>query len=315
MLRGVRAVHAGRCTIWGVALEIEWPHLPSHLTKSQRNRRKRFPLGPHGAFVGGRKGSPGPLWAFLWSRDDHLDAEEELCNRGVEWWNARGAANVSWARFDVPLTSWPQKDLHIHTIEYTCGAPDPDAPPLVCMHGYGFGAALFYATLPALAEKWRGRVLAIDTIGCSLSTRAKWPLPYGHRCRVSLAEQYFVDAIEAWREELKLETMVLLGHSIGGYIALAYAERHPIRLDRLILASPAGVPNPPQGLAEVQALAPWPMRLARRLFLKSGWSPFLLFKDFGRGRKLLTGYITNRFEDKLWIPKPELIEYLVGVNN
>ena len=37
---------------------------------------------------------------------------------------------------------------------------------------------------------------------------------YGHRCPLDKAEGYFVDAIEAWRAQLGLERMALLGHSI-----------------------------------------------------------------------------------------------------
>lgn len=42
----------------------------------------------------------------------------------------------------------------------------------------------------------------------------------------------------------KIDKMVLSGHSFGGYVAVAYTERYPERVDRLILLSPFGVPNP-----------------------------------------------------------------------
>ena len=42
-----------------------------------------------------------------------------------------------------------------------------------------------------------------------------------------------------------IDKMVLSGHSFGGYIAVAYAECYPERIDRLILLSPIGVPEPP----------------------------------------------------------------------
>ena len=37
--------------------------------------------------------------------------------------------------------------------------------------------------------------------------------------------------------------MVLTGHSFGGYVAVAYCERYPERVERLILLSPLGVPD------------------------------------------------------------------------
>merc|ERR1719491_2873124 len=37
--------------------------------------------------------------------------------------------------------------------------------------------------------------------------------------------------------------MILSGHSFGAYVAVAYCERYPERVDRLILLSPFGVPD------------------------------------------------------------------------
>jgi cardiolipin-specific phospholipase len=39
--------------------------------------------------------------------------------------------------------------------------------------------------------------------------------------------------------------MTLIGHSLGGYLSTAYALRYPSRVDRLVLLSPAGIPENP----------------------------------------------------------------------
>ena len=48
------------------------------------------------------------------------------------------------------------------------------------------------------------------------------------------------DAVSTNRETLaKGEPLVLMGSSLGGYLAALYAERHPKAVDRLVLIAPA----------------------------------------------------------------------------
>lgn len=54
-----------------------------------------------------------------------------------------------------------------------------------------------------------------------------------------------MDALQQWREHMGLSRMVLVGHSLGGYIAATYALRHPEHVQHLVLVCPAGVVRSP----------------------------------------------------------------------
>jgi proline iminopeptidase len=52
--------------------------------------------------------------------------------------------------------------------------------------------------------------------------------------------QVVVEDLEALRVHLKQERLLLLGHSWGGMLAMAYAAAHPDRIDRMILIGSGG---------------------------------------------------------------------------
>jgi proline iminopeptidase len=72
----------------------------------------------------------------------------------------------------------------------------------------------------------------------------------------------YADDLEELREHLGVERMQLLGHSHGGVAAVAYAAKHPERVERLILASSLARFGPEQASAmeaamESRAGQPW----------------------------------------------------------
>mmetsp|Transcript_2211 Transcript_2211/g.6665 ORF Transcript_2211/g.6665 Transcript_2211/m.6665 type:complete len:381 (+) Transcript_2211:44-1186(+) len=236
-------------------------------------------------------------------------AELALLDHGVRWWSDQGGAPVSYTTLDVPLHDGDGS--HIHTVEYfSKGGEEKGAKraPLVCLHGYGFGTGLYFSTMPSIVGRWGGRVFALDSLGCGLSSRPRWRLAQGESADVAEVEEFFVGGLERWRKSMKIDRMVLLGHSIGGYLAVAYAERYPQHVDRLILASPVGVPHPPAELAAAIGDAPFLVRTVLGMW-RSGWSPMTLAK-LGLGNMMMRGYVSRRFADVDWIPKDLLQAYL-----
>lgn len=43
------------------------------------------------------------------------------------------------------------------------------------------------------------------------------------------AEKQLVRSIEEWRREMKIQNMILLGHSMGGFLATSYTISYPGR--------------------------------------------------------------------------------------
>lgn len=135
---------------------------------------------------------------------------------------------------------------------------DSTKTPLVLLHGLGAGVALWCTNLDSLASS--RPVYAIDILGMHVSCTYKCYavclrliifIGFGRSSRpvfskeATEVEQQLVKSVEEWRREMKLEKMILLGHSMGGFIATAYAITHPDRVKHLILADPWGFPERP----------------------------------------------------------------------
>jgi len=101
---------------------------------------------------------------------------------------------------------------------------NPDGQPLVLLHGLRGYSGTWRGLAGALGADWR--LIAIDQRGRGESS---W----------DPGRNYYTDAyladLEALVDQLPLGRFTLLGHSMGGTTAYAYAARHPDRLDALII--------------------------------------------------------------------------------
>ncbi|KAG7323417.1 hypothetical protein KOW79_013119 [Hemibagrus wyckioides] len=186
--------------------------------------------------------------------------------------------NDLWARF----VSLPTQD-RIWTLTVTHKS-HRDAPksrsrtPLVMVHGFGGGVGLWIRNLDPLC---RSRpVFAFDLLGFGRSSHPRFSLDPVQ------AEQQSVSSIEHWRRALGLEKMILLGHSLGGYLATSYAIQYPERVCHLILVDPWGFePVPRKGLASLG----FPRWVEMILSMASFFNPLAVVRATGPwGPKLIS---------------------------
>lgn len=109
---------------------------------------------------------------------------------------------------------------------------------LVCLHGVSACAEVWRDLLPALAAPGR-RVVAWDMPGYGASPSIE-PLDFA---ALAAALECLLDAVGVARA-------VLLGHSLGGMIALEAAARLPQRFEALVLACTTPAFGAPAGAAQ-----------------------------------------------------------------
>ena len=130
-------------------------------------------------------------------------------------------------------TEVEEKDVDVGGIatHYLIAGP-ANARHVIFVHGLGGAIATWSLNLPAFAERFR--ICALDLVGAGSSAKpatADYSVP-------ALAEflAHFLDALGPdWQH------VSIIGHSLGGATALAFAERYPERVERLVLVDSAGL--------------------------------------------------------------------------
>ncbi|XP_037032149.1 (Lyso)-N-acylphosphatidylethanolamine lipase-like [Bradysia coprophila] len=136
---------------------------------------------------------------------------------------------VPFNRFAVSLGECVGTHDHIWTMSLNT---DSNNVPIVMLHGFAAGIAFWLMNLEDISED--RPLYSIDLLGFGRSSRPNFSTD------AETVEQQFVDSIEKWREAMKIDSMILLGHSFGGFLATSYAMKYPDRIEHLILADPWG---------------------------------------------------------------------------
>lgn len=110
--------------------------------------------------------------------------------------------------------------LRLHYLDWGNGG----APPVVCVHGYTSSAQTFNALARRLWN--RVHIIAPDVRGHGESA---WSPTESYQYRDQAGD------LAAFVDQLELARFTLIGTSMGGIIAMAYAEAHAERLAGLVL--------------------------------------------------------------------------------
>jgi pimeloyl-ACP methyl ester carboxylesterase len=119
----------------------------------------------------------------------------------------------------IPVTD----GLSLHLLDWS-----RDGVPLLFVHGFGNEAHVWDDLAPAVAPYYR--TLAVDLRGHGDSDRDP-EARYDYDAHVA--------DLEALTEALGIERLVLVGHSLGGRIAMLFAGRHPERMAGLVIVDSA----------------------------------------------------------------------------
>lgn len=127
--------------------------------------------------------------------------------------------------------------LQLHYLDWG----PPDAPPVVLLHGLrAYGQWFEEFCEPASG---RFRLLALDQRGRGFSD---WAGPGQY------TTDHYVADVDALVRELGLKEIALVGHSMGGWNAVAYAAKFPARVRALVIVDSAPELDP-AGLARIRA--------------------------------------------------------------
>ncbi len=113
---------------------------------------------------------------------------------------------------------------HVHFVQQGQGAP------VILIHGLAASLLDWTELLPTLASNGYAGY-ALDLLG------------HGNSYKPPRLEDYHIenvfDHFRAWLEQLQpASPLILVGHSLGGYLAMEYALRYPGRVRALVLGNP-----------------------------------------------------------------------------
>ncbi len=119
--------------------------------------------------------------------------------------------------------------LHGHDVTYRLAEAGPDRPTLLLIHGLAGNSRTWKDVMPALADDFS--VLAPDLLGHGESAKPMGDYSLGA----------YASGLRDLLARLGIDSVTVVGHSLGGGVAMQLAYQHPELVDRLVLIGSGGL--------------------------------------------------------------------------
>ena len=133
---------------------------------------------------------------------------------------------LAFTQLDYPMAT---QTVQVGTAQIAYHDVGKGERTLVLIHGLGSYMPAWSRNVEALAKDYR--VVVIDLPGYGKSSKANY----------EYSMRFFAKAVRGVVRQLGLQRVVLVGHSMGGQIAMTYALDYPGELEALVLTAPAGL--------------------------------------------------------------------------
>jgi len=104
-----------------------------------------------------------------------------------------------------------------------------DTKVLLLLHGIGASAERWLPVIPGLSRYFK--VIIPDIIGFG----------YSDKPTVEYTLDFFIAFLQDFLQNLDIKNLHIVGSSFGGWMAMEFAIRYTSRVDKLVLAAPAGL--------------------------------------------------------------------------
>ena len=128
-----------------------------------------------------------------------------------------------------PEITVEQIRIHGHEVRYRTATSDPSNPVLVLVHGIAGSSQTWEEVMPALARTHT--VIAPDLLGHGESAKPRGDYSLGA----------YASGLRDLLAVLGHDRATIVGHSLGGGIALVFAYQFPERTERLVLVNSGGL--------------------------------------------------------------------------